>query len=239
MTTSLRLVDFKNFADETLRVGPFTVIVGANASGKSNIRDAFRFLHGIGRDYTLAETVGGKYGAGGQDEWKSIRGAMNEIVRLGHTEFSLKVGIKRRFRIYPEMGSPAENSENDDHGKILDADYFIRISHDGTSGVLSVDNRHCPISCTPAARRLRAEFAFNQIPLSWGSIGSTECGSRCQPIPSEFHLPMDEPALSADGAWRIPEGLRTPRPHGRAPRAVRRASRRRRAAESPRARGAE
>ena len=36
MITSLRLVNFKNFADETLRVGPFTVIVGANASGKSN-----------------------------------------------------------------------------------------------------------------------------------------------------------------------------------------------------------
>ena len=60
MITSLRLVNFKNFADETLRVGPFTVIVGANASGKSNIRDAFRFLHGIGRGYTLAEILGGK-----------------------------------------------------------------------------------------------------------------------------------------------------------------------------------
>ena len=32
MITSLRLVDLKNFADETLRIGPFTVIVGANAS---------------------------------------------------------------------------------------------------------------------------------------------------------------------------------------------------------------
>ena len=41
MITSLRLVSFKNFADETLRVGPFTLIVGTNASGKSNIRDAF------------------------------------------------------------------------------------------------------------------------------------------------------------------------------------------------------
>ena len=58
MITSVRLVNFKNFADETLRVGPFTVIVGANASGKSNIRDAFRFLHGIGRGYTLAEIFG-------------------------------------------------------------------------------------------------------------------------------------------------------------------------------------
>ena len=60
MITSLRLKDFKNFADETLRLGPFAVIVGANASGKSNIRDAFRFLHGIGRGYTLAEIIGGR-----------------------------------------------------------------------------------------------------------------------------------------------------------------------------------
>ena len=82
MITSLRLVDFKNFADETLRVGPFTVIVGANASGKSNIRDAFRFLHGIGRGYTLAEIIGGKYGAGGRVEWDAIRGAANEIIRI-------------------------------------------------------------------------------------------------------------------------------------------------------------
>ena len=59
MIKSVRLVNFKNFADETLLLGPFTVIVGANASGKSNIRDAFRFLHGIGRGYTLAEILGG------------------------------------------------------------------------------------------------------------------------------------------------------------------------------------
>ena len=85
MITSLRLVNFKNFADETLRVGPFTVIVGANASGKSNIRDAFRFLHGIGRGYTLAEIMGGKYGAGGQREWAGIRGAPNEVARLRKT----------------------------------------------------------------------------------------------------------------------------------------------------------
>ena len=85
MITSLRLVNFKNFADETLRVGPFTVIVGANASGKSNIRDAFRFLHGIGRGYTLAETIGGKYGAGGFVEWEPIRGAPNEITGADHS----------------------------------------------------------------------------------------------------------------------------------------------------------
>ncbi|MYC35216.1 MAG: AAA family ATPase [Chloroflexi bacterium] len=101
MLTSLRLVNFKNFADETLKLGPFTVIVGANASGKSNIRDAFRFLHGIGRGYTLAEIMGGKLGPGGYVEWDGIRGAPNEIVRFGQSdspgsgEFTLSVGMRR------------------------------------------------------------------------------------------------------------------------------------------------
>ena len=98
MITSLRLVDFKNFANETLRVGPFTVIVGANASGKSNIRDAFRFLHGVGRGYTLAEILGGKWGSGGQVEWHGIRGAPNEIARVVGAEpgngFTLHVRLK-------------------------------------------------------------------------------------------------------------------------------------------------
>ena len=94
MITSIRLVNFKNFADETLRVGPFTILVGANASGKSNIRDAFRFLHGIGRGYTLAEILGGKYGPGGQLEWSPIRGAMNEIVRFEQSSFSLGIELK-------------------------------------------------------------------------------------------------------------------------------------------------
>ena len=95
MITSLQLVDFKNFAEEKLQVGPFTVIVGANASGKSNIRDAFRILHGIGRGYTLAEIIGGMYGAGGQPEWAPIRGGADEIVRFGRREFTLRIELER------------------------------------------------------------------------------------------------------------------------------------------------
>ena len=145
MITSLRLVNFKNFADETLRVGPFTVIVGANASGKSNIRDAFRFLHGIGRGYTLAEILGGKYGEGGQREWAGIRGAPNEIARLQksypdapssfmvHLELSLKeqtvsylikVGFKPNsgFRVLREKLKTESNTiyKTTDHSDVRD-----------------------------------------------------------------------------------------------------------------------
>ena len=134
MLTSLRLVNFKNFADETLKLGPFTVIVGANASGKSNIRDAFRLLHGIGRGYSLPEVMGGKLGAGGYVEWEPIRGAPNEIVRFGqssddgtgefytkadlesdgeHFAYSIGVGINPNahdgFRLLSETVYAAEN----------------------------------------------------------------------------------------------------------------------------------
>ena len=102
----LRMTNFKNFEDEALHVGPFTVIAGANASGKSNIRDAFRLLHGIGRGYTLADVLGDKYGPGGQVESRSIRGAFNEVARFGNQEFSFEVFFGKRIR--PLFVSPRE-----------------------------------------------------------------------------------------------------------------------------------
>ena len=93
MITSLHLLNFKNFESEVLRIGPFTLFVGTNASGKSNIRDAFRFLHGIGRGYTLVEIIAGKYGAGGQTEWEEIRGAPREIWKDEDGTFAIEVTI--------------------------------------------------------------------------------------------------------------------------------------------------
>ena len=93
LISRLKMANFKSFKDETLHVGPFTVIAGANASGKSNIRDAFRLLHGVGRRYSLADILGGKYGSGGQIEWRPIRGAPNEIVRFGEKRSSLDVSF--------------------------------------------------------------------------------------------------------------------------------------------------
>ena len=122
MITSLQLVNFKNFANEKLRVGPFTVVVGANASGKSNIRDAFRILHGIGRGYTLAEIIGGKYGAGGQPEWAPVRGGADEIIRFGRPAFRLRIGMKNihppakdggRSRLHPNGIYSIEVSRDD------------------------------------------------------------------------------------------------------------------------------
>ena len=106
MISRIVLTNFKSFLRTELALGPFTVIVGPNASGKSNIRDAFRFLHGVGRGYTLADIIGGRYGAGGQSEWIQMRGSGNEIVRFGAKSFKLGASFhlrKRRFHYTIEV----------------------------------------------------------------------------------------------------------------------------------------
>lgn len=112
MISSIALTNFKNFHNERLQIGDFTVIIGANASGKSNIRDAFRLIHGIGRGYSLVELIGGKYGAGGQVEWEQLRGAATEIIRFGCASMSLAVEVRTkshgRINYYIEIKADAE-----------------------------------------------------------------------------------------------------------------------------------
>ena len=101
MIESIHLKRFKNFQDTTLKLGPLTILIGANAAGKSNLRDAFLFLHGIGRGYTLAEILGDKF-AGGERVWSGTRGGVREVAYHGSDSFELVVAL----RIPPEDGAP-------------------------------------------------------------------------------------------------------------------------------------
>ena len=194
MITSVRMVNFKNFADETLNVGPFTVIVGANASGKSNIRDAFRFLHGIGRGYTLAEILGGKYGPGGQLEWEPIRGAPNEIGRLDpefsipHSTFSIDVQVKQ-----------------DDEEQLF---YSIAVWFDafGPNGFSVLREEAKTDSGTVYATMETAD------PSHWVNIGERQIGlSRSQPALTQFSQNYKEvwyQSISETGILHVLEGIR-------------------------------
>ncbi|NMG22746.1 ATPase [Brasilonema bromeliae SPC951] len=94
MLTKLRLERFKNFKDAELILGALTLLVGTNASGKSNIRDAFRFLHGISRNYNLAEIFGEKWIEGGVLQWRGIRGGTREVTFIDEsTTFALAVSF--------------------------------------------------------------------------------------------------------------------------------------------------
>ncbi len=109
MIKTLRLKGFKNFKDAELSLGNLTLLVGTNASGKSNIRDAFRFLHGISRGYTLAEIIGEKWIEGGSQVWKGIRGGTREAAYQGAATFSLETTLESpesdTYKIEVQMGA--------------------------------------------------------------------------------------------------------------------------------------
>ncbi|MCP4418236.1 MAG: ATP-binding protein [Chloroflexi bacterium] len=84
MFKKLTLENFKNFKEAELNLGPFTILVGANATGKSNIREAFRFLHGIGRGYPVADIIGEK-SAGRELVWSGMRGGTHELSYISET----------------------------------------------------------------------------------------------------------------------------------------------------------
>jgi predicted ATPase len=49
MVQQLRLRNFRSFKDATIELRPLNILVGANASGKTNLVHAFRFLRDLAR----------------------------------------------------------------------------------------------------------------------------------------------------------------------------------------------
>ncbi len=94
MLNLLVLNNFKSFRRAKVPLAPLTLAVGTNASGKSNLRDALRFLHGIGQGYPLAEILGEKYGAGGILQWRGIRGGVRETSYYGTKGFYVTAALQ-------------------------------------------------------------------------------------------------------------------------------------------------
>ncbi len=103
MLSLLRLTNFKSFQDVTVPFGPFTVLLGPNAAGKSNVRDALRVLLGIARGLSLMEVLGGKWTESAGLTWKGIRGGPREAARHGTDGF----GIEAHFTV-DAAGEPCE-----------------------------------------------------------------------------------------------------------------------------------
>lgn len=89
MLTRLRISRFKSFVDEEVELAPLTLLVGANASGKSNFLDAIWFLHGLSQRLTLEQILNGERRSGAQ-VWSGIRGGSAEIALVGERSFTLE-----------------------------------------------------------------------------------------------------------------------------------------------------
>ena len=113
MIQELKMQNFKSFAAQrgAIRFGGLSLIIGTNASGKSNIRDGLRFIHGISRGYSIAEIIGEKYVEGGVLQWKGIRGGVKETVLRNENAADSTRCWNSGFCGFPR-GRPSGNSQN-------------------------------------------------------------------------------------------------------------------------------
>ncbi len=84
---SLRLNYFKSYREALLPIAPFTVLIGANASGKSNAIEALHFLHGMATGRYFDDIYKDLQDAG------ILRGRRNELVWEKGDRFALAITV--------------------------------------------------------------------------------------------------------------------------------------------------
>jgi len=89
----LSIERFKGIRQASVGFSALTLLAGPHGSGKSSFREAFRFLHGIGRNYSLSQIAGEHWGDTGTLAWPGIPGGLQELARLGHNTFSIEIGV--------------------------------------------------------------------------------------------------------------------------------------------------
>jgi hypothetical protein len=74
MISAISLKNFKSIKEADLKLGPFNLFIGTNASGKSNFFDSLRFLQGVGWGLSIDEILNGRPRTGTGSEWDGVRG---------------------------------------------------------------------------------------------------------------------------------------------------------------------
>ena len=82
MLSSITIENFRSFKDATLTLRPLTVVIGANASGKSNAMEGLRLLSWIAQGNRLDSNP---FTTNGH---RSLRGGPNQLPYRGETHFS-------------------------------------------------------------------------------------------------------------------------------------------------------
>ena len=88
MITKLRLHNWKSFEDSTIYIDPLTFLIGTNASGKSNVIDAFEFLRLRLSGVSLENAI------------NQIRGGEDWIIQKGKNSFRLEIFIENNGKEY-------------------------------------------------------------------------------------------------------------------------------------------
>ncbi|WP_298235575.1 AAA family ATPase [uncultured Azohydromonas sp.] len=133
MLTKLQLENWKSYAEATLHIDPLTVLIGTNASGKSNALDALLFLNRIASGAQLTAALqGGQQGDGG---FSPLRGGVEWAARRPGSSFA--VGVVCRVDELLDYEYRVEGSIQDSRCDLI-AEQLIRVKYrqakDGSRG---------------------------------------------------------------------------------------------------------
>lgn len=139
MLTAFSVKNFKSFRDARLPLGTLTMLVGANAAGKSNLIEALRLLSWIGQGQRLPNI---QRALSADDQ--VIRGRIHEILPEGETTFTL--GCEIEAETWNKLSVALENRDGDLHiaaESIADTAtgaplYAVEQKSDGASGDIRV-----------------------------------------------------------------------------------------------------
>lgn len=84
MLTQINIKNFKSYRDQTLHLSPLTLMIGANASGKSNALEAFRFLAWLAQGQKLSVLKNRV-----DDSEEILRGQVKDLAYLKTKAFTL------------------------------------------------------------------------------------------------------------------------------------------------------
>ena len=85
MIKELKLKNWKSFREGTLYIDPLTIIIGANASGKSNTLDALLFLHRVSTGVGIFQAINGDVNL------PALRGGMEWVCLKPNKQFTLEI----------------------------------------------------------------------------------------------------------------------------------------------------
>ncbi|MDC0712148.1 ATP-binding protein [Stigmatella sp. ncwal1] len=89
MLIELKVYDFKSYREAALPLAELTVLIGANASGKSNLLEALQILSWLARGRRLSEIL---YAL--KDRQLDVRGPVSRLVHGDGAEFSLSAMLE-------------------------------------------------------------------------------------------------------------------------------------------------
>ncbi len=92
MIKEIQVENWKSFKKATFYIDPLTILIGANASGKSNLLDALLFLQRISSNINISQAINGDLNL------PALRGGFEWVCRKPNDKFTVKAIIEKSER---------------------------------------------------------------------------------------------------------------------------------------------